>query len=160
MGYMDTLAAIVLIFGAAVAVLICAFVINALHTDATVTSTLGNESTAYLQTGENVMFMFDILLIFVYFGSVAASVITSFFVRSHPVFFVVGIMYMLIIVAITSVFSNAYIELGSQAGLDAIANQFQWIYFFFLHLPKIAFISMLAIAIALHGKAAETPGGY
>ena len=91
----------------------------------------------------------------VFGGLILGLFITSFFIRTHPIFVPVFVILLIIAIAISVPLSNAYQSLSEDAILSTASSQQQMIYFVIAHLPFFTFIIGLLSLLITFAK----PGG-
>lgn len=90
------------------------------------------------------------LFIFIAFG--IASVISSFYTDTHPVFFVFSILIFAICVMIVGIFSDTFVELASSQVLLPIAAEFVMLVDTMSNLMTLSIVLGAMIIIALYAK--------
>lgn len=113
-----------------------------------------------LEGGMAALRVFDTLALFLVFGIGIAAIISGFYVRSHPAFFIVAIILQLIVVMLSSVFSNIYMSIATHPDVATAANEFPMILLIFQNLPLIILVMGFVVAVIIYGKSASTPFGY
>lgn len=95
---------------------------------------------------------FDSLFVFVTFGMILSSMVLALFVDMHPVMFIVSFILLVIITAISGVFSNVYYGLATSNGLVNAASNFPYMFQIWSNLPIISAISGFLIMIVAYAK--------
>jgi len=113
------------------------------HTEAT---TIMQEST------DRYVDLFDGIFLFVFFGSFIAVIIGSLFLDTHPAFFAISTILLVIICFVVAVFANAYGELSIDDELATFADDFTYIPFIMQYFVHIVIFMVCAISIALYSK--------
>lgn len=134
-------------------------IINQVRTSDDFQEVATNESLEAMAQAETAMGMFDSLLVFLFFSAIAVGVISAFLVAAHPVFFVLYMIVMLIMAALTTVFANIYYEFASSSLISAYSNQFTWTDLLMQNLPLTVLVGMILIAIVMFGKTSSSRGG-
>jgi len=124
-----------------------------------INDTLPPEVGTVMNAGHTAATAFDTLLVVVFFGAIAVGMMSAFLAPSHPAFFMLYIIVMLIFGALTTVFSNIYYEFASNSLIAPYANEFPYLNLLFGNLPLLAFTGMLLIAIVMFGKSTQGGGG-
>lgn len=88
-----------------------------------------------------------------------ASLIAGFFVETHPVLAVAGIILMILLTLFSFVLSNLYYEFEQVPELQDEINQFGIPSFFFQHLPKFMVIATGIVVIVTYAKGRGARGG-
>ena len=83
-----------------------------------------NINQTYITQGENALRGFDAGFLLLVIGFFIGTIISAFFINSHPVFFIISFLGLIIMVTISTVFTNAFIEIASTPGLVDTGNQF------------------------------------
>ena len=142
----------ILLFASMIVIIVGAYVNNEIVTNPTVNSTLNANAKAHLTKSTDILKSFDGLIVFLLFGASAAAIISAFLIRSHPAFFAVAIIMQLIMVGISSVFSNVYTYFGEVPQLAAMFNQFPITAKIMGNLPIILLGISALIAVVMYGK--------
>jgi len=96
--------------------------------------------------------LFDGIFLFVFFGTFLATLIGSLFLDTHPAFFIVSLLLLVILCVVAAVLANAYAELAVSDGLGTEASDFTFIPFIMEHLVHIIIFMVCSISIALYSK--------
>ena len=67
----------------------------------------------YVKAENNWWDTMDNVVLFLFFGSVLATILTSFLIDTHPAFFVASLLVLFITILLAVVFSNIYTEAGT-----------------------------------------------
>ena len=105
-----------------------------------------------LSRGNSFFTAFDIGFWFLFVAGIVSSLITAFFIRTHPVFSFVSFILLLIFTYISAVLSNFYFELAAIPELATEVAQFGNVSFFFANLPKILVLTILLTIIVTWAK--------
>lgn len=151
MSLTDAIVLVVVVLALGISVLLSLVAIEAFESNPTFNATISEHSDA-LEKGKTAILLFDKLMVVLLAGILAAGLISAFLVKTHPVFLVGGILFNLLMVAISSVISNIWFEIASHSLLAAIANNLPSFTFFFRFLPTIVFVMWCAIAIVMYGR--------
>lgn len=111
-----------------------------------------NDTKDILAQTTNTFYMWDYAGAFIFFMIMLVSVMAGALIRSHPIFFVFSILFMIIWASIAFIFSVVYTELMSHALLSSVAAQFTWTLLTFQYLPFIGLVFLGIVAVATHGK--------
>ena len=111
-----------------------------------------NNTKDILTETTNTFYMWDYAGAFVFFMIMLVSVMAGALVRSHPIFFVFSVLFMIIWASIAFIFSVVYTELMSNAIISSVAAQFTWTLLLFQYLPFIGLVFLGIVAVATHGK--------
>ena len=111
-----------------------------------------NNTKDILTQTTNTFYMWDYAGAFVFFMIMLVSVMAGALVRSHPIFFVFSVLFMIIWASIAFIFSVVYTELMSNAIISSVAAQFTWTLLLFQYLPFIGLVFLGIVAVATHGK--------
>lgn len=105
-----------------------------------------------LTRGNTFFTAFDIGFWFLFVAGIVSSLITAFFVRTHPVLSFVSFILLLIFTYISAVLSNFYDELAAVPELAVEVAQFPNVTFFFNNLPKIMVLTIILTIIVTWAK--------
>lgn len=81
------------------------------------------------------------------------TIVSSFLIDSHPIFFIVSFILLLFTFVAMALLSNAYQEIMQDAEISGSAASFPITGFFITHLVETAVVMGLSILLALYGKA-------
>lgn len=98
--------------------------------------------------------IYDGIFVFLVFGLWITSIISTFFLDSQPLFFVVSLTLLSAILLIAMVMSNAYFDLATDPGFIDIASNFPMTNFFMEYLPYVALVIYFSIGGAMFAKSA------
>jgi len=116
----------------------------------------GAESAAVLNAGISAFSVFDYMFVFFAVGLGAFTIISGFFINSHPVFFVFSALFLLPVCILTSAqITNAFDAFITADAIVAVANEFPYIVTLMRNLPLFFLVIGIMVAIAVHAK----PGG-
>lgn len=141
-----------LLLGGALTIFIVYFVLDAINT----AWPMADVSKTIIQTGVNSFSQFDYMFLFFAVGLCMFSVVSAFFVNSHPVFFIFSMILLGIIVMVSAMVTNVFYEFATTSQFSSVALSFPFITTFMLYLPVICLVVGLLIAVVLHAK---PPGG-
>lgn len=91
-------------------------------------------------------FLFAMVITFI------GIVISAFFIRSHPIFFVIGIIFMIFLLFVSMVLQDTWQEMTSKTILGSRAAEFTIIDFILGNLPYVVVIIGFTIIIVLYAK--------
>lgn len=116
---------------------------------------------AMVQTSTTLL-SFDYLFAFLAFGSLIAIVISSFWLDSHPIFFVVSLLAFIFTFIPLAVLGNVYSNFETDPAIQAAASNFPFMESFFMNLPTIGLVFGVLIIIILYSKFRGKPNasGY
>lgn len=144
-----------LLLSGALSIFLVYYVLSAMSSAWPVALT-GAESAYVLTTGLAAFTVFDYMFIFLAVGLGLFTVVSGFFIDSHPIFFAFSVLLLLPIVILTSAqITNVFNEIAISADMVAVSNQFPYIVLFMRNLPLFFLVMGILVAIAVHGK----PGG-
>lgn len=105
-----------------------------------------------LQKIDETMRNFDYLFIFLVVGLLGVTIVSGFFIRTHPIFFIVSILGLFISVVLAALFSNIFYDVSMSDNLANSTDVFTVMPHVMNNLPTYVLI-MIAITIAvLYGK--------
>jgi len=115
---------------------------------------LGNSSIypsleANMNTTMNNM---DYLFVFLMVGLTIALIISVFMIKSHPVFFWITMLFIIIVLIIAGALSNAYEMVGDNAELKAGHDNYPAMEFVMDNLPLFILLIAAMAIIALYAK--------
>ena len=115
----------------------------------------GTQSHYVLDKAISTFTLFDQVFLMGAMGLCIFSIISAFYVNSHPVFFIFSMIGLGVVILINTIVSNVFWEFVSSSAISSYANSFPFMVTFMKNLPLISGVVGLLIAVATHGK----PGG-
>jgi hypothetical protein len=110
--------------------------------------TLAESQNAMNKTYEALQ-LFDYTFVILLSMLIISSVISAFFIRSHPVYFFVSTIVLIVFVIPAAILSNVFDKFEHVDKFVAFADDFQIISYFMGKLPMIIVISGVLIMVAL-----------
>ena len=97
--------------------------------------------------------MMDGVFAFVFVGLWIVTIVSSFMIDSHPIYFIVALLLLIGVMVFGVYASNAYQTIiADDAQLDAVSQQFPITDFILSNLFLVAIVVGISIMIALYGK--------
>lgn len=119
----------------------------------------GDASQASLKAGINTLLLFDKLFALAIALLSIGLLITSYYVDSNPLFFVIALIVVAIIIVFAAQLGNAYDEVKNSEGLAETVARYPTINLIWSNITVyIAIMSFLSIAI-IYGKVRQFGGG-
>lgn len=94
----------------------------------------------------------DYLFVFILVGLTIILVISVFFLKSHPAFFWITLLLLVIFLLIAGVISNVYEEIGETSVLSAANAEYNIMEWVFDRLPTFILFITALVLIALYAK--------
>ena len=110
-------------------------------------------NTTYIDKVQESFDVFDNAIIFLLFGFGAASILGAFKIDSHPAFFIFSFIVWIILIFLSTIFSNMLFEISQAPQLAAGVAQFDLTVAVLLNLPTEMAVIGAIIIIVLLGKA-------
>lgn len=104
---------------------------------------------------ETTFSILDYGAVFIIIASGLATVVFAFFIRTHPIFFVVSLILMIIVVMVSGPVTNAFMGFAQDDDIADTANDFPMTLEFMGILPYTVLAFAVLIVIGLYVK----PGG-
>jgi uncharacterized membrane protein len=144
-GLLDWFLIIAILFGAVVALVIAAKVIDITNA----TNLFADDATAQsvIDSSDRTLTNMDNMFLFIIVGLSLFVLISSYFVFNHPAYFVMSFFLLCIAVIVASVTANAYYDFSQQAQIASITANFPKIDFLMTNLPF--YIAFMGIASAI-----------
>lgn len=149
---LDIFVICVLVFGIAIAWVVGYLVINNVNTEFQSKLTHTESKTIMSNNESRYVDLFDGIFLFVFFGSFIATIIGSLFIDTHPVFFFISMILLVIACVVCGVFANVYAELETDATMGTYTTGFKFISFTMQYFVQIVIFMTCSIAIALFAK--------
>lgn len=100
------------------------------------------------------------MLIFLVGGGLAA-IISAYYVRSHPIFFVISLLTLTILFVVAGALSNAFDAIVTSDTLMSAANEMPFTVTIMRNLPALVVMGIgLLASIAMYAKGGENNQGY
>jgi len=96
--------------------------------------------------------VFDSLFFFVTIGVGISSVVLAAMIDTHPMFFFISIVMLVILLLIVPTFSNVFRTFASSESFSGFETRFPFTVFIFQHYPLIFLGFGILISIVLYGK--------
>jgi hypothetical protein len=150
MGSVDNLWVMVSFFAIAIIVIMSAVFWNLVTTQ---TSELFDNPTGQqvLSNTNNAVNLFDFILFLGYIGVHLGIIITSFFLKSHPVGLILVIFLMVILVIVAVPISNTYSDMVEETVFDNVNSDFPITHNILLYLPILEVVWSVLNGIILYG---------
>lgn len=112
----------------------------------------GGDSATILAAGVEAIYIFDQMIIVYAVGVSLFSIISAFFVRSHPAFFVFSMILLSLTIFFSAQIANAINAFMVAAPFAAIVNNFPMTLTLVRNFPVFSLIIGALIALALYSK--------
>ena len=96
--------------------------------------------------------VFDKLYLLVFIGSLLTALIGAWMIDTHPVFFIVGIIILIVICIITIALHNTYERFIAEPAFSSMVVSFPIINFFMQHILQIIIACAILVMIVLYAK--------
>lgn len=100
----------------------------------------------------------DYIFIFAFLVLHIGVIISAFFIRTHPIFFFVAILLLIIFAFLSMVFQNIFYNLVQNPIFAEIIEEYTFMPFIILNLTKISIVISVIVAIILYAKGGEFAG--
>lgn len=136
--------------------IIVVYVVLSSFTAAIPTGVTGStEALGVLNSGKAAFTAMDTAFLLLGVGLCLVSVISAFYINSHPAFFIFSIIGLVVVILINTMVANVFNEFATNSAIVAYANDFSFMVLFMQNLPVISLVFGIMIAILTHAK----PGG-
>lgn len=97
---------------------------------------------------------YDYLIMFILIGLCMLTVVLGLNIRSHPVFFFISLLLLVIVTVVSAIFSDVYTKLAtnSSSAIEATASTYTIIPFVMNHLPMFMFFLGIFIMVLFYAK--------
>ncbi|QLJ52539.1 MAG: hypothetical protein Sv326_0438 [Candidatus Fermentimicrarchaeum limneticum] len=150
----DVIYGVMLILTIALTMVIVLLVLNQLSAESSVQSTFTSEQLQPITYAQNAIGLFDYMLVFIMVMYCIAAFITAYYVRTHPVFFVVMLVLQLVVIAVSALISNVWTQIASDPVFLPVTNTLTFTPLILHNLPIIVLVMSSAIAMISY----STPG--
>lgn len=120
---------------------------------------MADESKDILEAGVSSIYLFDYGVLLLAVGASLFSIISAYYVRSHPIFFIFSMIMLSIVIMFSAVVTNVLYAFVTATPIVVIANSFPYSVILITNLPLFSLIVGILIAIAMYGKSDDQPGG-
>ena len=138
-----------------IVIVLCYFISSSMKPEL---DTALNQTTITTQTTDSLK-TFDIMFPLVLLGLLIFSVISAFYISSHPAFFFIGIFLIVIAIIAAVAFENMYSQFRDSPEIIAYSADFPITNWIINKLPFLAVIISIIIMVAVFAKPAGTGGG-
>lgn len=152
----DNLYIIVLFFGVAIA-LVCVTIFWNATSNLDIWSATSQGITIRNSTQDYVN-LFDYMLVMFYFGLHLGVIIMGWMLRSHPVFFIVSILFEILVLIVSVPLSDSWAQFSTSQGISLAANAYPSTSYLLAHLPQLEAVWMVVCVIFFYGFAKS--GGF
>lgn len=111
-----------------------------------------NQSAEILDEGLAAMSLFDTGFVMLAMGLGIAVIITAFMINTHPAFFVLSWMMLVIVIFISAMLVNAFDQVASASQLATSTAQFPLLIELFMNMPLFCLVIGTMVALAMYGK--------
>jgi len=143
---LDLVIMCVMLMSGIIAVILSAHILGAFDT----AWTWGGEAQTIIDAGTSAMTIFDYMIIFYIIGLGAFSIVSAYFVKSHPVFFVFSIILIGITVMFSAQVTNVLWEFLNVSTLSTTVNDFPLVVTLVQNLPLVIMLIGITIAIVTY----------
>lgn len=138
-------------------VVICLFATTGIATmfilDTIENSTFNNTITSpYIEDSRAAVFVFNESFLFITVMMILATVIAAFYIKTHPIFFVAGLILSIVFVFLGAVLTNIFVEVFASTIFVTAANEMNYMVLVIQNLPLLVLFAIIVISIALYAK--------
>jgi hypothetical protein len=147
----DPLIIIIVLFGFAISSVIFLLISHELKTDLTAklnTPTFTASGDIITHTDDAIK-SFDYIFVILVAMLTVSTLISAFFIKSHPIFFVVSTILLFVFMIPAVVLSNAFEKFTQQSQISTVMSDFASITFFMSKLPYLLLVIMILTIIVL-----------
>jgi len=114
---------------------------------------LSNKSKEFINYNNDAYIpVFESIFVFVMAGLFIATLISAFFIRSHPVFFIIAIVLMGLFIFVNTIIGEVYDTVSKTSGVASTADSFNVLNFVMDQFPFFMIIFGIIVAIVLYSK--------
>lgn len=148
----DNMYAMILFFGMTVFVLIFALLWSTVK-DVDVIWSQAQHGQTIKDRGQQFVDTLDFYMFMAYIGLHLVVIALAFLLRTHPVLFVVGLLFNFILLLVSPVLSNQYVTLSANAEFSAVIADFPIMTFIMERLPFLELLWIILTLILTYGFA-------
>lgn len=158
-GILDLFFIIIILFGVGIAIVVFYMIIHAVKTD--IEPKLDNPtSTQVLTDTQNTVLNMDYTFVIAFVMLMIFVIVSLAFIRSHPIFFAVSLILLVILILVAAILSNSFEEISNQPGaFNESVEQYTMVPYYMGKLPLIALITATLGFIVLFAKPWDRSGG-
>ena len=154
MAFVESFENMVIFFVVCIMVFVCVFAWTTIKNDSTIDATLFSQ-TATGTTAKNNMSAFsdrmDTALLLGWLALHIGVILLAFIFRSHPIFYIIGIIVALILVWLAPILSNTWTTLVTSNGFEATVTAFPKVSLIMDRLPLLEVIWAFVTAAIMFG---------
>lgn len=152
-GVMDIIFILVFLFITAICTFTGYMVYNKYQERTAEIETFNNSLTARIdETTYATLTAMDYLFIFIFAGLIIMAIVSTFTIQTHPVFFFVSIMLLIITIILAAPLSNIFEGIANESAFANASNNYTVIPYFMNRLPFFMLIVGAITFIALYAK--------
>lgn len=158
----DILIIVIIIFVASFSMILSATFGSIVNTTMTSASTGNpNMNITHINRATTSVYGMDIVVAALFFGALLASVISAYYIGSHPFFFIFSVIFLLIIMLIASSLSNSFNDVVETSNvLSSVGSNMPYTMFMGRYLPYEALLAFVLIGVAMYaGKGGSSNSG-
>lgn len=110
------------------------------------------ESLTILETGVETMQVFDYMFLFFAVSLSLVSIISAFFIKTKPIFFIFSIILLVVVIAVSTVVTNVFDKFITTDTFLPIANNFPYTVIIMRNLPLFCLVVGIVISVVMYGK--------
>lgn len=149
-GIVDMISGVVSMFVFAIVVLIMFKIIISIQEPLDQSGLNNSVSTEILEQGKQSFTRFDAMYPFMMVGLTIAGIITGFLTRMFPVFLIVTIFISAIIIILSAVFSNVYMEISNTTHMANVTAELTFMPLILSRFPFYVSIMLTAVSIGMY----------
>jgi len=147
----DLIYIIVILFSLGISIIIGATIYDQYTDSISLNPAFNNSANIQIESDADTMLAaLDYIFIFFFIGLIISTIILGFQIRTHPVFFFISLILLIIVTILAGSMSNVYEQFTTNTTLDiqTTAANYTAMTFLFNHLPLfIAFIGVVIMVI-------------
>jgi hypothetical protein len=150
---LDALIVVIVLVVTAVIILFAYKILSDVNTSVQADSSFTNESkqsladtTASFASTWDAIWLMAVVLFWV------MLIVTSFFIDTNPIFFIISILLLLVTFVVSMVLANAYSDIAADPELSGFAVQFPIMSWMMNHLLVVVVVMALSAGLALYSK--------
>jgi len=150
----DILTTGIVLFITGIVILTCYLLLSSVNTafqasddiSATGKTMIGKQTASFTS-------LWDGIYGFMFIGLSIAIFVSAFLIDTHPIFMIVGIIFLVFFIIVSATMSNAYYEVESQEAFSTFAEDFKIMHYILNNLPYYVAIQGFLVILALYAKA-------
>ncbi len=135
---------------------VCGYFLKDFNTNYQDIETINNGSKVMLQeSSDRFTPLWDNAFALLFVGIFSATLVSAFFIQSHPIFYIIGLFMQLILIIIAGLFKHIYEEITATGFFSQIISEMNMTSYIFTKYPLFMMIFTLLLGVVLYAKSKD-----